>query len=161
MLFALLCSMNLLPIAILFGAGYFFLNRKVSAAQNLRVELNDIAIDLEATKRSLFTQIYYKVRLNLVNTESASIVVQNIQLQAFSGSTRLGNLSSQQKITVDARSNKVVQLTAVVSSFGLVTELVSILREQTPIEISVNGVVDTDLGRIPVEFKKLVQIPKL
>lgn len=153
--------MKLLPIAILTGLAYVFLNRKISAGQNLVIELNDIAIDLEATKRSLFTRIYYRVRLNLVNSESAAVNVQNIQLQAFSGSTNLGTLTAAQRFSVPGRSNKIVQLDAAISSFGLVTEIVRLIRDASPLSVTIKGVVDTDLGRIPLEFTKSVQMPRL
>jgi LEA14-like dessication related protein len=153
--------MKLLPIALISGLAYLYLNRKVFAGKNLVVEPNDIAIDTEKTRQSLFTRIYYRVRLNLVNSESAAVVVRNVQLQASSDGTDLGTLTAAGSFTVPARSSKIVQLDAAVSSFGLISTILNIVRNGRAIQITVKGFVDTDLGRIPVEFVKSVQAPTL
>jgi hypothetical protein len=76
------------PIITLAAAAYgviFWLRRKAAAGSNLRYEPVDVAIDIEKIKASLFTRIYYKVKLNLINDESVSVNIKSVNLNVSIG----------------------------------------------------------------------------
>lgn len=147
---------------ILLAAGaafaYIIARNKKAAAENLRFEPVDIAIDSERSRASLFTRLYYKVKLRLINDEQGSIKVNTVLLNAFVNNKAFGTLTSSQNFTVPAQGSQVVQLDTSISTFGAAATIVEVLRNQQPLTINVQGYIETDLGRVTVNFSKVVSL---
>jgi hypothetical protein len=145
------------PIIALTAAAYgviFWLRRKAQAGSNLRYEPVDIAIDLERIQQSLFTRIYYKVKLNLINDESVSVNVKSINLNVRIGDKPFGTIVKTDSFSVPARSNQVITLTTSFSSLSAIALIKDIITEGFNDPIIVNGYIQTDLGRLVVDFAK-------
>jgi hypothetical protein len=122
---------NYYPIIALTAAAYgviFWLRRKAQAGSNLRYEPVDIAIDLDRIKQSLFTRIYYKVKLNLINDESVSVNVRQINLNANVGNRSLGKILNNTPFTVPAGSSNVVKIETSFSSGQIVLYIIDIIN---------------------------------
>jgi len=148
---------NKLPLFIgLAAAGaalYLYLRNKAAAGQNLRVEPLDALINTARTRESLFTRLYYTVKLRLVNDEPAAVVVRGLNLSATANGRPFGNLVSADAFTVPAKSAQTVSLNASVSTFGALGAILDILRGGRSVSVSIVGYVDTDLGRVNVEYQ--------
>lgn len=134
------------------AAVFLAARNKARAAQNLRFEPVDIAIDSEKTKRALGLRLYYRVKIRLINDEPAPIQVSRVNLAAQTNGRALGNLVSAQGFTVPANGNQVVQLDTSIASFGLVSAILDFIRNRQPVPVNIEGFVDTDLGRVTVNY---------
>jgi hypothetical protein len=145
-----------LPVYLVAAAAYliYFLKNKATAGANLKYEPLDIAIDLERTKQSFFTKIFYNVKLKLINSENASINVKNVNLDVTVEGTNFGNINRIEDFIVPAQSNKVIVFQASFSSISAVMLVKKIIQEGLNINVSVSGFIDTDLGRVNVEFNQ-------
>lgn len=153
---------DFLPVALLIGGGLFLFNwlrNKAEAGQNLQYEPVDIAIDSARSGASLWTRIFYTVKLRLVNNGRASVNVRDIDLMAKVGNTPLGTITSSTPFSVPANSTKVIQLTASISTTGVVNVLFNIIEDGINIEMDINGTILTDLGAVDVQFTKQVGTP--
>lgn len=134
------------------AAVFLAARNKARAAQNLRFEPVDIAIDSEKTKRAFGLRLYYRVKIRLINDEPAPIQVSRVNLAAQTDGRALGNLVSAQGFTVPANGSQVVQLDTSIASFGLVSTILDFIRNRQPVPINIKGFIDTDLGRVTVNY---------
>lgn len=145
---------------ILLGAGgvllYMFLRRKAAAAQNLRFEPVDIIIDLPRTRQSLFTRLYYTLKINVINPEGANVNVRNVVLRVTSDGRTLGDLVSSKTFTIPARSNQVIGLDAAISIFGALGTIINFIKKRQPIPVNVTGQITSDLGILNVDYNTTV-----
>lgn len=145
------------PIITLAAAAYgviFWLRRKAAAGQNLRYEPVDVAIDLQKIQQSLFTRIYYKVKLNLINNETASVNIKSINLNVSIGDRPFGTIVKNEPFTVPAQSSEIVTLETSFSSLSAIAVVKDIILVGLQDPIIVKGYIQTDLGRVNVEFSK-------
>jgi LEA14-like dessication related protein len=146
-----------IPIITLAAAAYgviFWLRRKAAAGQNLRFEPVDVAIDFQKIQQSLFTRIYYKVKLNLINNESASVNIRSINLNVSIGSQPFGSIVRNESFSVPRQSNQIVTLETSFSSLAAISLIRDIILNGFQDPINVNGYIQTDLGRVNVNFSK-------
>ena len=145
---------------LLLGAGgvllYMFLRRKAAAAQNLRFEPVDIIIDLPRTRQSLFTRLYYTLKINVINPEAANVNVRNVVLRVTSDGRTLGDLVSSKTFTIPARSNQVIGLEAAISIFGALGTIINFIKKRQPIPVNVTGQITSDLGILNVDYNTTV-----
>jgi hypothetical protein len=148
----------LLPIVLIGGAlAYLFIRNKKAAGENLRFEPVDIQIDTPRSRASLFTRLYYKVKINLINNEQAAVNVRNVLLNATANGGPLGTLTSSQPFSVPAKGNQVVELQTSFNIFGAALIIKNILINRQPLTVNITGYVDTDLGRVNITFNKEVK----
>jgi hypothetical protein len=155
---------QILPVALLLGGGFYlfrWLRNKQDAGSNLRYEPVDIAIDTERSQAANFFQIYYKVKIRLINDGRASVVVRDIDLVARAGNSVISNITSSTQFSVPANSAKVIQLTAAVSTAGIVNTLLNIIEDGLNIPINITGTILTDLGTLNVSFTKVIGAPTM
>lgn len=155
---------QILPVALLLGGGFYlfrWLKNKQDAGENLRYEPVDIAIDTPRSQAANFFTIYYKITIRLINDGRASVNVRDIDLVASAGNTRISNISSSTQFVVPANSSKVIQLTASISTAGIVTTLLNIIEDGLNIPINVAGTILTDLGTLNVSFTKVIGTPSM
>lgn len=145
---------NLLYLGGAAAALYYFLRMKRAAGENLRIEPVDVSIDTARSSQSFYTRIYYRVKLKLVNVEAASVNVAAINLNVSVNGTPFGSINSTEKFIVAAGSEKIVNLDASFSSLGVIQAIRDLISEGLNFKVDVAGYVDTDLGRIAVNFSK-------
>lgn len=153
---------DILPVALLIGGGLYlftWLRNKAEAGQNLQYEPVDVAIDSARSRAAYWARIFYTVKLRLVNNGRASVNVRDIDLMARVGNTPIGTITSNTPFSVPANSTKVIQLTASISTTGVVNVLYNIIEDGINIEMNINGTILTDLGSIDVQFNKQVGTP--
>ena len=149
----------LFPLGLVgLAAAYLYFRNKKAAGENLRFEPVDIAIDTPRSRASLFTRLYYKVKINLINDEQAAVNVRSVLLNATANGGPLGTLTSTQAFSVPAKSNQVVELQTSFSVFGAASIIVNIIRNRQPLTVNITGYVDTDLGRVNITFNKEVKL---
>ena len=144
-------------LLLLGGAGaalIYFLRQKRAAGENLRVEPVDIAIDTARSANSLWSVIYYKIKLKLINVEAASINVSAIKLDVMLNDSKVAQINQTQGFVVAARSENIVNLESTIQTAGIVDFLVDLLQNGFRFNIAVSGYVDTDLGRIAINYRK-------
>jgi LEA14-like dessication related protein len=147
---------NILFLGGAAAALLYFLRQKRAAGENLRVEPVDIAIDSARSASSFWTRIYYNVKLKLINTESASVNVSGINLNVLVNNTPFGSINNTTGFIVNAGSERVVNLEASFSSLGVIQAIRDLISDGLKFNVVVSGYVDTDLGRIAVNFSKNV-----
>jgi LEA14-like dessication related protein len=145
---------NLLFLGGAAAALLYFIRQKRAAGENLRVEPVDIAIDSARSSQSFWTRIYYNVKLKLINTESASVNVSGINLNVLVNNTPFGSINNTTGFIVNAGSERIVNLEASFSSLGIIQAIRDLISEGIKFNVVVSGYVDTDLGRIAVNFSK-------
>jgi LEA14-like dessication related protein len=151
---------KLLPLGAI-AAGIFILTRYLSgrktAMENLRVVPVSISIDSARSRNTFFTQLFYRVKLNLINNEAQPVIVRGIDLNIFYKSKQVGKIIRDQDFIIPGRGAQIVEMDASISASDIITSIVDIaqnIRNLSKIEFTINGFVDTDLGRIPVNFKR-------
>jgi hypothetical protein len=132
----------------------YWLRKKASAGSNLRYEPVDVAIDLQKIKASLFTRIYYKVKLNLINDESVSVNIKSVNLNVAIGDRPFGTIVKNQSFSIPGRSSQTITLETSFSSFSAIALIKDIILEGFQDPIIVTGYISTDLGRVNVDFRK-------
>jgi len=147
---------NLLYLGTAAAALLYFLRQKRAAGENLRVEPVDISIDSARSSSSFWTRIYYNVKLKLINTESASVNVSGINLNVLVNNTPFGTINNTTGFIVNAGSERIVNLEASFSSLGVIQAIRDLIADGLKFNVVVSGYVDTDLGRIAVNFSKNV-----
>jgi LPXTG-motif cell wall-anchored protein len=140
------------------AAAFIFFRNKKAAGENLRFEPVDIAIDSARSRSSLWTRLYYKVKINLINAEPAAVNVRGVVLNATTAGRPLGTLTSTQAFSVPANGAQVVQLETSISTLGAASTIINVLRNREPLTVNINGYVDTDLGRVLINFNKTVTV---
>lgn len=145
---------NLLWIGGAAAALLYFLRQKRAAGENLRVEPVDIAIDSQRSASSFWTRIYYNVKLKLINAERASVNISGINLNVFVNNTPFGSINNTTGFIVNAGSERIVNLEASFSSLGVIEAIRDLIADGIRFNVVVSGYVDTDLGRIKVQFSK-------
>lgn len=145
---------------LLLGAGgvllYMYLRRKATAAQNLRFEPVDIIIDLPRTRQSLFTRLYYTLKINVINPETAPVNVRNVVLRVNSDGRPLGDLVSNKNFSIGGRSNQIIGLDAAISVFGALGTIINFVKKREPIPVNVTGQITSDLGVLDVNYNTTV-----
>lgn len=131
---------------------YVYLRNKARAGQNLRFEPVDIAIDTARTRAAIFTRLFYTVKLRLVNDEPAAVVVNSVNLAATANGRPFGNLTSAERFTVPAKGSQVIALNTSIATLGAAGAILDYIRNRQPVGVTINGYVDTDLGRVTVEY---------
>jgi LEA14-like dessication related protein len=144
-------------LLLLGGAGaalLFFLRQKKAAGENLRVEPVDVAIDTARSAQSFYTRIYYRVKLKLINVERASVNVSGINLNVSVNNNPFGSIVSADPFIVSPNSEKIINLDASIASLGVINLVRDLISEGLNLNVNVSGYIDTDLGRITVNFSK-------
>jgi hypothetical protein len=126
---------------------------------NLRYEPIDIAIDSQRSAASLFSRIYYNLKLRLINNESANVNIRAINLQAFlkvadRQPRKIGDIVNNTGFQVPAKGQKEIKLDTSISTGGVIQIIKDLLLEGINFQINVNGFVNTDLGRLDINFTK-------
>ena len=145
---------NILFLGGAAAALLYFLRQKRAAGENLRVEPVDIAIDSARSASSLWSVIYYNIKLKLINVEDASVNVSAIKLDVILNSSKVAEINQTQGFIVAARSEKIVNLQSTIQTAGIVDFLVDLIKNGFRFNIAVSGYVDTDLGRIAINYNK-------
>lgn len=150
---------NILPIAAI-GAGALllinFFKRKAAAGQNLEITPIKISIDLPKTKQARYLKIFYDITLNLSNREQASVNVKNIFLTVKTNSRNLGNIEKALNFVVPAEGEKQISIKASFFTLGFLGLIKDLIQNGFDILLNINGYIDTDLGRININFNKNV-----
>jgi hypothetical protein len=147
---------NRTPVVLLSLAGiaaaFLYFRNKKAAGENLRFEPVDIAIDTARSKSSLWTRLFYRVKIKLVNVEPASVNVKNVNLTATANGKNLGSLTSSQSFVVPPKGSQVVALDTSISTLGAASTIIQVIRNRQPLTINISGYIDTDLGRVVINY---------
>lgn len=138
-----------------------YLSGKKSAIENLKIVPISIAIDSQRSRNSFFSRLFYRVKLRLLNQESQPIMVRAMDLTVFYKNNQIGKIIRDQDFIVPGRGTQTVELDAQVEAVSIITsiiELASSIRSSKKIEFRIRGFVETDLGRIPVDFTKNIDL---
>lgn len=147
---------NKLPLllTLLGGAGLvFWLRRKAQAGANLQFIPLDIAID---SQRSGFFRIYYSVKIRLINNETANVNIKGINLKAFIDNKFVGDIVNNASFNVPAKGTTDIKLDTSISTGSIARLIFDAITNGINFSMNINGFVDTDLGRVNVNFTKQV-----
>lgn len=153
---------NKTPVVVLgllgAAAAFMYFRNKKAAGENLRFEPVDIAIDSAKTRAALFARLYYRVKIRLINDERASVNVSKVLLNVTANGRDLGTLTSNQRFSVPPQGAQVAALETSISTFGAAATIVQLIRNREPVTLNVSGYVDTDLGRVTVNYNQDLKI---
>jgi len=141
------------------GAGLFLAFRYLAArkksAKNLRIVPVDIAIDKARSAAEGYSTLYYKVKVNMTNPEQAPVIVRGIDLDVIVKGKQVAKLIKDDPFTVPGRKTLRATLNGSIQIGGVVTTILDLIQNTNkPLAFTLDGFVDTDLGRIPVQFTK-------
>jgi LEA14-like dessication related protein len=145
---------NLLFAGGAVAALIYFLRQKKAAGQNLKIQPLDIAIDTARSRQSRWLNIFYNLKLKLINTENASVNVSNITFDVFINNIRVGNVNRKDKFVVKAQSEQIVNIESSINTIGIANLILNLIQEGFKFDIKIAGFVDTDLGRLNLNFSK-------
>lgn len=148
---------NILPIAAVGAASLLlinFLRRKKAAGENLEVLPVKITIDTPKTRKSNYLRIFYDITLNLANREQASVNVRNIFLTVRTNDRNFGNIEEALNFNVPANSEKQITIKASFFTLGFLGLVKDLIQNGLNIKVNVSGYIDTDLGRVNINFDK-------
>ena len=145
---------NILFLGGAAAALIYFLRQKRAAGENLRVEPVDIAIDSARSASTFWAVIYYNIKLRFINVEAASVNVSAIRLNILLNDSKVAEINQTEGFIVAAKSEKIVNLQSTIQTAGIVNFIVDLIQNGFRFNIAVSGYVDTDLGRIAVNYTK-------
>jgi hypothetical protein len=138
------------------GYGAFLLinyfKRKAAAGQNLEITPIKISIDLPKTRQARYLKIFYDITLNLSNKEQASVNVKNLFLTVKTNSINFGNIEQSLNFTVEEMQEKQITVKASFFTLGALGLIRDIIKNGFNIKVNVIGYIDTDLGRVNIDF---------
>lgn len=120
---------------------------------NLKYQPVSLSIDTQKTKDSNFKKLYYNIKLNLINDEGASVNIKYIELDAFVNGNKIGTVKNTQGFEIPARSSKIINLETSFGSANVLLLIADLIINGFDTELSTSGFVQTDLGRININFK--------
>jgi hypothetical protein len=147
---------NRLPLILtVLGGAYlvFYLRRKAQAGANLQFVPLDIAID---SRRSGLFRIYYSIKLRLINNETANVNIKGINLKAFIDDKFVGDIVNTAAFSVAAKGTTDIKLDTSISTGSIARLIFNAITDGINFNMTVKGFVDTDLGRVNVNFTKQV-----
>ena len=147
---------NKLPLILTaLGGAYlvFYLRRKAAAGANLQFIPLDIAID---SRRSGLFRIYYSVKLRLINNENANVNIRGINLKAFIDNKFVGDIVNNASFNVPAKGTTDIKLDTSISTGSVARLIFQAITDGINFSMNISGFVDTDLGRVNVNFTKQV-----
>lgn len=145
------------PLIAFTAAAYgvvYYLRNKAAAGSNLQYVPLDVAIDSKRTAEAGYSKIYYRIKLRLVNDEPASVNVRSINLNVTVAGNLIGKINNTTGFTVEANSNKTIQLDASFQTVNIVSLIQDLILNGFEDPINVTGFIQTDLGRIEIKFSK-------
>lgn len=150
---------NYFPVIALGAAALgvvYWLRKKASAGNNLQYEFQDIAIDSYKIVESGYKKIYFNLKLKLINVESVSVNIKNIDLNVNVGQRQLGKIYNSTKFVIPAKSSKTVKIETSFTSGQILLYIVDLIKEGFKFNdpISVNGFINTDLGKVNINYTK-------
>ena len=153
---------KLIPIGAVVAAFYIisrYLTGRSTAMKNLSINPGSISIDSQKSRDAFFTQLFYRVKINLINNENQPVIVRGLDLDVIYKNKIIGKITRDSDFTVAQRSQKVVELNAAISSSNIITSIVEIFSQfkegsDKSLTFNIVGFIDTDLGAIPVNFTK-------
>jgi hypothetical protein len=147
---------NKLPLILtVLGGAYlvFWLRRKAQAGANIQFIPLDIAID---SRRSGLFRIYYSIKLRLINNETANVNIRGINLKAFIDNKFVGDIVNTASFNVPAKGTTDIKLDTSISTGNIARLIFQAITDGINFSMNVNGFIDTDLGRVNVNFTKQV-----
>jgi LEA14-like dessication related protein len=141
------------------GAAIYFLMGKKRALENLDIKPIDVAINTAKSRKFLFTQLFYNIKLKITNSESLAARIQNIDIDVYINNKKASEINSNTPVIIPARTEeKIVTIEGVVMSANIITLILEFLADQQPINIKAIGTVTTDLGTIEINYSKNVSL---
>lgn len=134
-----------------------YLKGRKEAMQNLKFVPVSIAIDSEKSAETGFRMLVYKVRIKLINQEMQPVIVRNVDLRVFYQNKIISTIQREQDFIVPSRSSQTIDMVAEIDTGNIIVSIVDLLknyRSEKGISFTITGNIDTDLGRIPVQFTK-------
>ena len=123
----------------------FFASRKINRLGNLRVQFRDLA----NVKVSLL-QTSLDLRINLINPENSTIIVNSIFSDVFLNGTKVSLINANFGQNILPRQTVTLKIPVQISNTGLIQSVIQKVTtgEIKSIQLSFVGFVDTNLGRI-------------
>jgi LEA14-like dessication related protein len=140
------------------GLGYFWLRNKKDAAANLQILPKNVKVDWKKSKEVLYSRLFYSLKLDLINNETASVNVKTINLNVVGNNKLLGNILNTSGFIVPANSTKEVIISGAINSGSIINLIIDLIKDGFNIAVSVKGYVQTDLGRVQVDSSKQVNV---
>jgi hypothetical protein len=148
---------NILPIAAVIGAGailYKYLTGKKKAMENLQFEIFKISIDKRKTERALYLKIYYDIIITVINEELSPVKIKDTLLNIKVNGRDLGKVKSTFNLLIPRESEKQITLKASFFTLGAIGLVKDIVRDGLQASVNVAGFINTDLGKVDINFNK-------
>jgi len=148
-----------LPTAALLTGGlllFRYLRGKTEAGKNLKYEPVGVYIDAARSAETNFYRLYYIVKIRLVNDYQQSVNINALNLEATSNGRPLGTLTSNIAFIVPSMGSKTVELSASVATTGILSTVIDAIQNGFNIPVKISGYINTDLGRLNINFTKQV-----
>jgi hypothetical protein len=148
---------NILPIAAVIGAGALLINYlkgKKRAMENLQFEIFKITIDKQKTQRALYFKVFYDIVINVVNDELSPVKIKDTLLNIKVNGRDLGVVKSNLNLLIPRESEKQITLQASFFTLGAIGLVKDIVRDGLQANVNVAGFINTDLGRVDINFDK-------
>ena len=150
---------KILYLAAAAGAAYYFLIGKKRALENLDIKPIDIAINTAKSRKFLYTQLFYNIKLKITNSENLAAKIKSIDIDVYINNKKASEINSDTPVIVPARTEgKIATIDGVVMAGNLITLILDFLANREPINIKAIGTVTTDLGTIEINYSKNVSV---
>jgi len=144
--------------------GFAVMRGAKNFANSLNVQFNGVKIDSQKTQKSFFFNFFYTLSLSFINPENFKADVTNMSLNVSIGDKQVGTIRRTTLFTIPAKDTVKVDFDLQIPTIQLgiaVKDLISILTSggQLPtVTVTVDGFLQTALGRIPVNETKQLTI---
>lgn len=133
------------------AAAAYFLKAKKQAIENLKVDFLDAYIDKANT--NWYDKISWIFKFKLINTESVSITVKNIDLDIIINNKKVAEINSNQQIKVNSNNTEIIRLSTSIQTGNAIILILDAIAASQPLQIKVIGKIITDLGTVNINYK--------
>jgi LEA14-like dessication related protein len=152
--------MKKLPILAALAAGIYLITRFISgkkkALENLKVVPKSIAIDSTASAESGWSELFYKVKITLINNELQPIRVHALDADIYIKGILVGKIIRDSKFIVPGRSKQTISVNTSITIKSMVQSIIEIIQGGAGVSVTIKGEFTSDLGPVPFQFTKSI-----
>jgi len=147
---------NCMKKILLIGGGlalvYYFYNAQ-TFGKYVKARFSGLQFDLNRTKANLFTQIWFNVKLQVLNPSNFGVAIKAVSIDILYNGRKIGTVEKLGETLLKPYSENNFEVPAAIptfSIFGTVQNAINALTNKTPINLNLQGVIVTNSGTVEV-----------
>lgn len=133
------------------AAYLYFQKQKKKFVSGYRVTVKDLGFDFKKFTESLFTKLWFPVKLRVENPSDINITIQGVDVTVYSNNQKLGTGRINDSAVVKAKGATDIKFTVgipVISGVTLVKQIIERIKNGNSVSFDVKGEMDLNVGLV-------------